>query len=551
MDVSASSSETSPSRYVWLCRLLAIVLILGSAGLRIAFMASSEPLDLSPDEGHYWDWSRHPDWSYYSKGPVVAYLIGASCALTEHWTRDLPGQAMLSVRLPAVLCGGLLLLSIYILTVLVFRREDWALAAVALGLTLPPVTAVSEIMTIDAPYLCCWSWALVFAYLALFRDKSWGWPLAGLMIAVGLLTKQTMILWLPSLVLFLVFTPAWRQVLARPGFWIMTFVASLGSLPMLWWNYQHDWVTFRHIFGHSGFHEPESIHWLGPLAYVGMQAALFMMYWFVVWIGAMWAHRPWVEQRDDFRFLWWMSMPTFLFFLAFTLKNGGGEPNWPVTAYLSGMVLAVGWLCRQLNDGCRWYRLTARTMLVSCICIGLGLTILIHFTWAVYPLLSQLSDPPTAKNPMPLRHFDPTCRLQGWRTLGAAVDQVRQELRDQGEEEPIIAGDHWSVPGIVAFYCQGRPTAYSLGPIIGDRFSQYDFWRPNPVDDVNVFKGRTFIVIAEPHHYLTGAFARVEGSREVIHYNSGHPVNRWAIFVGRDYQGPKEGQDASKSPRPH
>ncbi|MDH7499215.1 MAG: hypothetical protein QHH30_02355, partial [candidate division NC10 bacterium] len=33
------------------------------------------PLDLAPDEAHYWEWSRHLDISYYSKGPMVAFLI--------------------------------------------------------------------------------------------------------------------------------------------------------------------------------------------------------------------------------------------------------------------------------------------------------------------------------------------------------------------------------------------------------------------------------------------------------------------------------------------
>ena len=33
------------------------------------------PLDLGPDEAHYWEWSRHLDLSYYSKGPMIAYLI--------------------------------------------------------------------------------------------------------------------------------------------------------------------------------------------------------------------------------------------------------------------------------------------------------------------------------------------------------------------------------------------------------------------------------------------------------------------------------------------
>jgi hypothetical protein len=38
-------------------------------------------LELSPDEAHYWEWSRRLDWSYYSKGPFVAYLIALSTAL--------------------------------------------------------------------------------------------------------------------------------------------------------------------------------------------------------------------------------------------------------------------------------------------------------------------------------------------------------------------------------------------------------------------------------------------------------------------------------------
>ena len=64
---------------VWACRLLAAMLILGAAGLHFAYLAHNCPLDLSPDEAHYWDWSRHLDLSYYSKGPLVAYLIRAGC----------------------------------------------------------------------------------------------------------------------------------------------------------------------------------------------------------------------------------------------------------------------------------------------------------------------------------------------------------------------------------------------------------------------------------------------------------------------------------------
>ena len=52
-------------------------------------------LDLAPDEAHYWEWSRRLDWSYYSKGPMVAYLIAGSTRLC--------GNTEFCVRLPAVL----------------------------------------------------------------------------------------------------------------------------------------------------------------------------------------------------------------------------------------------------------------------------------------------------------------------------------------------------------------------------------------------------------------------------------------------------------------
>src|SRR5437016_3000579 len=156
----------------WRWRLLAGLLILGSAGLRLAYLASNCPLDLAPDEAHYWDWSRHLDWSYYSKGPLVAYLIRAGCALSPTGT--------LGVRLPAVLCGSLLLVSLYVLTVQVYARERLACAVVALALTLPVIAAGSSLMTIDSPYTCCWGWALVLGYQAIVRRSWWAWPLAGL-----------------------------------------------------------------------------------------------------------------------------------------------------------------------------------------------------------------------------------------------------------------------------------------------------------------------------------------------------------------------------------
>ena len=69
-----SHPEPAPATEgVWRWRALAAFLILAAAGLHVTFFLWKCPLDLAPDEAHYWDWSRHLDWSYYSKGPLVAW----------------------------------------------------------------------------------------------------------------------------------------------------------------------------------------------------------------------------------------------------------------------------------------------------------------------------------------------------------------------------------------------------------------------------------------------------------------------------------------------
>ena len=79
--------------------LLAAALILGVAALRLVYLAHDCPLDLAPDEAHYWDWSRHLDSSYYSKGPLVAYLLRGGCEVAGSWSmQGLPRRSPIAAR---------------------------------------------------------------------------------------------------------------------------------------------------------------------------------------------------------------------------------------------------------------------------------------------------------------------------------------------------------------------------------------------------------------------------------------------------------------------
>jgi 4-amino-4-deoxy-L-arabinose transferase-like glycosyltransferase len=565
MDDTKLASEASPrdpSRS-WLWTLLLVLgLILGSAGLHVAYLARNCPLDLAPDEAHYWDWSRHLQWSYYSKGPLVAYLIRTSVEIAGSWSERLTGDGMLAVRLPAVVCGSLLLLGLFVLTGQVYRRPGLALGVVAVALTMPVVAAGSTLMTIDAPFTCCWCWALVFGYQAMCRGSGWAWPLAGLAVGLGILAKYTMILWPVSAGLFLLTSSVRRRTLAQPGFWIMMILAAVCCLPILIWNLQHDWVGIRHVERLAGLDgDSPRLHWLGPLSYLGQQALLHLGFWFLVWLAAMIACRPWSvgrarllpsrsgagsagaslsrnskDSENSSHYLWWFSAPTFAVFLLFSFKTGGGEPNWPVAAYISGLVLSAGWLNTLLGSAIIWTRSLSRAALCLACVFGLAVTLLIHHTTWVQPALALLSGPATASHPLPLRRFDPTCRLRGWRQLAAEVDCLRFRLQAEGTD-PLIAAGGWSLPGELAFYCQGHPTVYSLGLALADRHSQYDLWRPNPILDPDCFHGRTMIFVGEISPTLRQAFAEVDAPREVTFFDGNYPIARWTITVCRDFRG--------------
>ena len=534
-------------RYRW-----ATAVIIGTVtALRVAYLFAWCPYDLAPDEAHYWDWSRHLDWSYYSKGPLVAWLIRASCEVFGPVSVAWHGTLMPAVRLPAVLCGGLTLAAVYVLTVQTFRDDRLALGVVLAALTMPPVAVCAVVMTIDAPFLCLWAWALAVGRLALVDGKRWAWPAAGLLIALGILAKYTMALWLVSAGLFILFTPTHRRLLMRPGFWVMVGVAGLSALPILWWNSQHDWVTFRHVAGQAGVNSDAKagIRWLGPLSYVGEQFGLLLGYWFVAWASAMVIRRPSREIDPGIRYLWWMSLPTFALFGLTSLRSAG-QVNWPVAAYLSGLVLAASYVARILQSPNNRLRRTANVCLTFAASLGLFLSFLVHDTRMIVPFLARFVGPETEDKPTPIRAIDPASRLKGWQFLAGEVDTLRAQVRATDGADPVVTAVRWDLPGQLGFYCAGHPPVYSLGLIMRDRHSQYDLWRPNPLDDAQVFFGRSFVFVGmgDPERQFATAFDSVEPRRDVTYREHGQAIGKWSIWVCHGFKGFDPALRATASP---
>ena len=104
-------------------------LLIPATMLLHALLAPLMGLDMHFDEAQYWDWSRRLDFGYYSKGPLVPWLIAASEALLGHGSWQ--------TRLPAWMGHGLLLWLLYRAGKDMSSDERAGLWAAGIGVFLP------------------------------------------------------------------------------------------------------------------------------------------------------------------------------------------------------------------------------------------------------------------------------------------------------------------------------------------------------------------------------------------------------------------------------
>src|ERR1041385_3169992 len=166
----------SSPRAVWL-------FIAALTAIRLSLLATT---DLSFDEAHYWMWSERLAPAYFSKGPGIAVAIRASTAVF--------GANEFGVRFfsPLLAAGTSLLLFYFARRLFGATAGLWAV----IGLNATPIFNIGAfVMTIDALSIFFWLAAMFPFWLAVENPERsrgwWYWPLTGLLIGLGFLSKYT------------------------------------------------------------------------------------------------------------------------------------------------------------------------------------------------------------------------------------------------------------------------------------------------------------------------------------------------------------------------
>ena len=462
------------------------------------------PLDLSPDEAHYWEWSRRLDLSYYSKGPMIAYLIAFSTSLF--------GDNVFGVRFLAVVFSVLSSIFLYKLGKEMYHEGVGAASAILLQL-VPLYSAFGVIFTIDSPFIFFWILSLYLFWKAVGQETpahslTGYWLFLGISLGFGLLTKYTMAFFYLCAFLFLILSSEKRVILKTLSPYFTLVISILIFSPVIIWNAGNDWVTFRHTAGQAHLADGVRISFKSLAEFVGSQLGVVTPILFVLIVIALWR----AEGRGRREFLLWFSLPVIVFFVLKSIQ-GKVQANWAMTGYITGLIgFSEVYISRWKAQGP-----FLRRIIIS----GIALSFLVAAV-AHYP--SKFRVPVT---------LDPSSRLKGWKELGRQVSTLRDEMRKG--EKVFIFSDSYQISSELAFYGKGHPVTYCVN--LGRRMNQYDLW-PDFYALIN--SDAIFVTIgdAELHPRIKEAFDHYE-RRFLRIYDKERLLRECSAFLCHGFKGMK------------
>jgi 4-amino-4-deoxy-L-arabinose transferase-like glycosyltransferase len=476
--------------------LLAIV-----TAFRIIYLFVS-PLDLVADEAYYWDWSRQLDWGYFSKPPMIAWIIAL-------FSRTI-GPAVAVVRLPAVLLGTVSALALFLLARRMYDSRTAFWAAVA-GMASPGGSLLAYMMTIDAPLVCFWSLALYFFWKVLEKEKggSLEWFCLAAAIALGLLSKQVMACFIGIMFVFMALSVRDRYLLKSRQPYLYSLLGLAALVPPVLWNAHHGWITLHHTAGHFEGSHSFFIATLGE--YIGAQMGVISpLTWILLAFLSFFLlfHFRSLDRRS--LYLLCFSFLPLSVVLVLSLRQRI-EPNWPAAFYPAGMVLLAAWCCGAVSAGPgmdSW-----RPYFKKGVIVGVVMALLAY----ALPFWAGSAPGPWAERLV--------ARLQGWRQLGVEAGRAFGEA--PRPENTFVLAFNRQTAAELAFYMPGHPRVYNWRFSDGVPQNQYDVW------DGPQIGWDALLVIQESDSWIptamTGCF---ETLRRIEDPSSKGAPRRYSFYLG-------------------
>jgi len=399
--------------------------------LRIALLFTTFT-DLYPDEAQYWLWSRALDFGYYSKPPMIAWLI--------HLTTLIGGNDEAFVRLSAPLLHFGTALLLWATGRRWFNDATGALAALVYSF-MPAVVLSSAIISTDAPLLFFLALSL-YVYVRFLE----GPPTArvktalalGAVFGLAFLSKYACLYFLIGAAAHALLAPRVRRTWSWLSLAAFGIAFALVISPNLYWNAHHGFQTVSHTADNANWHaghlfNPDSLFRFlrdqfgvfGPAPFVILLLAAAGLF-----IRPLLPRTPEGHLDDRLLGLITLSLPPLIFVTLQALLSRANA-NWAASAYAPASLLVAACLSQGMarHPLARWgVRLSAVFQVIILIVFMLA---------AVSPALTHSFGLDNVFK-----------RARGWQsTTYAVIDQARS-----GPPPSAIAVDNRNVYNALAYY---------------------------------------------------------------------------------------------------
>ena len=299
--------------------------------LLLKFLAvSSTSFNLYGDEAQYWLWSKELAFGYYSKPPLLAWLISAATVFF--------GNSFLTLKSIPIVLYCVTSLLIFILSSKLFKNNTLALCCGLTFFLLPATSLSSFLLSTDIILILFWAGSLIQILRIRECPTYYNFVFLGVLVGLAFLSKYAAVYFIISLALLIIIDKDFRHIFLMSKFKLVLFVivTSLIVFPNALWNHYNNWATLEHTadnasigslkFNLVGFSEffLSQILLIGPFLFVSFLFCNFKK----------------IKIGTNERFLFAFALPALLI-VSFESILVRAHANWAAVSLVSLSILLV------------------------------------------------------------------------------------------------------------------------------------------------------------------------------------------------------------------
>ncbi len=402
------------------------------------------------DEAHYVLYGKSLALSYFDHPPLVGWV--------HYIFQLLPFNSVLSSRIPSLLIS--LWTSALIFKYLINKNVSEKNAAFSVGiLNLTPLFNSLSIALLPDTLLMPLTVLIIDRTEKILLNSTYrNWLLLGLFLGLAGLAKYTAVVYVLSLIIIFVLKKRYRDLLSLP-LWLGVLAAFILVSPVLIWNLQNDFVSFKYQGSHVSSFDRNALQ--SFFSSLGIQLFSWGIGPFIV---ALWQHSVFCRNFKDLRtrLVSFVFTSVFLIFFIYISVSEVLLPHWMLIYFVIMVPVAYSqWLEKQNRPLILWLSVAVSAFLSLCLLFETAFKVFpIEWTASLYE------------------------GIYGWEEM---IDEGNVQLNKLPAPSKALAVMNWTLGSRTMFYNNNRSEVF----VLDKRFDQFDLWnRKNP-------EGYDFIVLVE------------------------------------------------------